>query len=109
MRMGQGAAAVFLVTVLATPAFAQVYRTFGFGSSDVAAIHYEVVDTSQAAAPIATPQTNNYSFSLANILPKLNFFSNKTVIGVSQFPSSDGMPGKNYLKAFGFSRAQPIR
>ncbi len=47
--------------------------------------------------------------SLTNYLPFLSRFSAKSTFGSSTFPGPDGMPGKNYLMYFGFSRAQPIK
>ena len=101
-------AAVILIVWLAAPASAQTLTFFGANSSPQQ-IYYQPVDTSQAVAPIATPQTVNTTFSLASFIPRMSIMTGKQYIGSSQFPSYDGMPGKNYLKAFGFHRAQPIR
>ena len=107
MRAVQAMAAAFLLVWLATPAGAQ---TLSFGTSYLPQqIHYEPVDTSQAAAPIAGSQTFNTTFSLSNFFPTLNILTGKQYIGASQFPGKDNMPGKSYLKQFGFYRAQPIR
>jgi hypothetical protein len=100
-------ASVLLVLSLATPAFAQ--RNSPYGGIDPRMLRSEVVDTSNPVAPIARPQLFNRTFSLANILPSFSSMSAKPILGYSQFPSSDGMPGRYYLKAFGYSRAQPVR
>ena len=103
-------AGLVLALGLAAPAFAQ--STNNFGGVNAALLKFEPIDVSQSVAPvpIARPQVVSRRFSLTNILPKFSFaaMSNKPVIGFSQFPSQDGLPGKNYLKSFGFGRLQPI-
>ena len=107
MRTVQGMAAAILLVWLAAPASAQ---TLSFGTTYTPQqIHYQPVDTTQAAAPISGSQTFNTTFSLTNFFPTLNILTGKQYVGSSQFPSHDNMPGKNYLKQFGFYRAQPIR
>ncbi len=107
MRMVPWGAAFLLCLGLAAPASAQ--WTFTFGGPAPRELQYKVVDTVTSVAPVGTSQTNNRTFSLANFLPQISPMSAKSILGYSQFPSPDGLPGKNYLKSFGFSRAQPIR
>ena len=108
MRTVSWAAA--LVACLALTSSAKAQRSYvPFGGLDPRAVTNVPVDTSTSAAPIAQPQFFNRTFSLANFLPNISSFSAKPLMGQSTFPTASGMPGKNYLKQFGFSRAQPIR
>jgi hypothetical protein len=110
MRTGKWAAALVLGLGLAAPACAQTITAFnGMNGITPNMIVNQPVDTSQSVVPIAQPQLFTHQFSLTNILPKLGLFSNKSVVGMSNFPSPDGLPGKNYLKAFGYYRPKPIR
>jgi hypothetical protein len=110
MRMVKWAAALVLGLGLAAPAFAQQITSFnGFNGITPGMIVNQPIDTSQSVVPIAQPETFSHQFSLSNILPKLGLFSNQSVMGQSTFPTPDGLPGKNYLKAFGYYRPQPIR
>jgi hypothetical protein len=111
MRTVQWVAALVLGVGLASPAFAQRTNTFG-GNPDPALIRFEPIFTGQsnvaAPVPIAQPQFFPRQFNLANILPSISGMTNKRVVGMSNYPSADGMPGLNYLRLFGYHRAQPV-
>jgi hypothetical protein len=107
MRMWTWAGALVVALGLAAPAFAQ-----RVGTIDPSTIINIPINTNQSVAPIAQPQLfNRRTFSLADILPNISFgaMSGKRVIGMSTYPTADGLPGKDYLKAFGFHRPGPIR
>lgn len=101
--------ALLVALAFVAPVKAQTRTFLPFGGVSAQEVRSEPVDTSQVAAPIAQPQTFSRTFSLLNFLPNISRFSAKPVVGQSTFPSADGMPGKSYLKHFGFSRGQPIR
>ncbi len=104
-----GSAGMAAALALCGSARAQKTLVFPLTSGNTQ-LQMQVVDTTQSVVPIAQPQIFNNQFSLANILPKLSpMQSTKTKFGYSQFPSADGLPGRGYLSAFGFSRAQAIK
>lgn len=109
MRAVTWMAALVLGLVLTTPAWAQK-RTVNFGGVDPLGIINQPIDTNSSAAPIAKPQTNSHpTFSLKNILPRIGLPGAKPVIGRSNFPTQEGMPGANYLRAFHFQKARPVQ
>jgi hypothetical protein len=63
-----------------------------------------------AAKPIAQPmQLSATRFSLVNMMPKLHFPGNSIIHGQSIFPTPKNMPGKAYLKQFGYQRPPGIK
>jgi hypothetical protein len=112
MRKLKWLAAGVVALGASVPALAQV-NTASFGGIDPRQVRGQLIDTSHTAAPIpiAQPQIFNHTFSLANFLPNISKFSGGTspVLGMSQFPTADGMPGLEYLKAFGFRRPRGFR
>jgi hypothetical protein len=108
MRIGIGTAAVFVGLLLAAPGWAQT--TVTFGGVNPAQIQNKPVVTPDVAKPIAAPQLlPQNSFRLSRFLPKITLPAAGHVFGQSQFPTPANMPGKNYLKSFGFSRPAPIQ
>lgn len=62
------------------------------------------------ARPIAQPmQLKNTRFSLVNMMPKLHMPGNSITHGQSIFPTPKNLPGKAYLKAFGYQRPAGIK
>lgn len=112
MRNLKWLAAGVVALGLAAPAFAQV-NTTSFGGIDPRQVRGQMIDTSHSVAPvpIAQPQIFNHTFSLANFLPNLSMFTGGTspVIGMSRYPTADQLPGKEYLKAFGYHRPRGFR
>lgn len=108
MRRGKWILAAVVGLVLSSPAWAQ--RTVTFGGIDPLKLVNVPVDTSNnVAVPISRPQTlENAKFSIKNILPKVGLPGAKPVIGRSNFPTQDNMPGYNYLKAFHFQKPAPV-
>jgi hypothetical protein len=93
--------------LLAAPAWAQTALTFG--GVDPTKIVNQVIAIPDSAMPIAQPQqAASTGFSLSNILPSIHLPTGKGVFGQSIFPSQQNLPGKNYLKAFGYNKPQPI-
>src|SRR5262249_27007846 len=108
MRRGKWALVVGLGLLLAAPAWAQ--RTVNFGHVNPLQIINQPIDTSNSVVPIARPQTlDNAKFSLKNFLPRPGLPGAKPVIGRSNFPTQQNMPGFNYLKAFHFQRPLPVQ
>jgi hypothetical protein len=108
MRSGKWVLALGFALLLAAPAWAQ--RTLGFGGVDPAKVVNQPIDTSNSVVPIARPMTlENAKFSLKNILPRPGLPGAKSIVGRSDFPTQQGMPGADYLKAFHFRRPQPVQ
>ncbi len=112
MRIRIGATALLLGLLLAAPCWAQ--RTLTFGGVNPAQIQNVPVVTSNVATPtsqpIAAPQLmSNTSFRLSSFIPKLTFPSAGPVFGQSQFPTQQNLPGKNWLKSFGYTRPGPVQ
>src|SRR5262245_835777 len=105
MRIYWSLSAISLALVFSRPAMAQ--RALGFGASPTQ-ITNQPIDTSNSAVPIASPQVFNRSFRLVDYFPKFSF-SAKPTIGRSNFPTFGQLPGKDYLKAFGYNNFQPIK
>jgi hypothetical protein len=53
-------------------------------------------------------QAASSGFSLTNFFSSFGLPLGAPVHGQSQFPTQSQMPGKDYLKAFGFSRGVPV-
>lgn len=100
MRIVRGTALLVVGLALAQPAFAMdplllVRRAIGIP---------EV-----AQRPIVQPQqVQPRNTSLTGYLPKVMLPSNHPVHGRSIFPAEKDMPGKNYLRAFGFRRPTAV-
>ena len=108
MGRGKWMGAVALGLLLAAPAWAQ--RAVNFGRVSPQQIVNQPIDTSNSVVPIAKPQTlDNAKFSLKNILPRPGLPGAKPIIGRSDFPTQQNMPGYNYLKAFHFQRPLPVK
>jgi hypothetical protein len=108
MRQWKWAGMMIMGLGLAMPAWGQQSSTFG-GVNPTQIVN-QPIDTSQSVVPIARPQRlANAGFSLRNILPRVGLPGAKPIIGQSQFPTPQGMPGANYLRAFGFQRPVPIQ
>jgi len=107
MRLRFCLAAIAFALAMAQPAWAQ--RTISFTGVDPTKIVNQPIDTSMAGTPVAAPQTFNRGFKLTDYLPHFAFFGNKPVIGHSNFPTYGELPGRNYLKAFGYNNFQPIK
>ena len=107
MRMRIWLAGVGAGLLLAAPAWAQTALTFG--GVDPTKIVNQVIAIPDTSRPIAQPQqAASTGFSLSNILPTIHLPSAKAIFGQSIFPTQQNLPGKNYLKAFGNSKPQPI-
>jgi hypothetical protein len=110
MRRWVGLAAGVLL--LATGASARAQNRgpiFFFGGVDPTNLTFQPVNTASASVvPIAQPETRSFSSKLIDLLPKIPFPGAKPVIGQSQFPTEDQMPGANYLRAFHIRMARPV-
>jgi hypothetical protein len=81
-----------------------------FGTVNPTQIQNKPIMVPDVARPIASPQFRaTPSFSLSRFLPSFGIFGGNNVIGRSVFPTPAGMPGKEYLRAFGFQQAVPIQ
>jgi hypothetical protein len=81
---------------------------FTLGNVDPTQLTFKPIDTSASVVPIAQPQTlSTIGFKLINLLPHISFPGAKPVIGQSQFPTQNQLPGPGYLKAFGFGSGRP--
>jgi hypothetical protein len=106
MRLCAGAAAAGLL--LAAPAWAQT--TNSFGGVDPTRIVNQPIAIPGAGQPIAQPQTLGSSgFSLRNFLPSFSLPSPTPIFGQSSFPTAANLPGKDYLKYFGYQKAVPVQ
>jgi hypothetical protein len=68
-------------------------------------LQYQVVDTSNVAAPIAQPQniSGRTGFKLSNYIPSFVGVSNARNYGASNFPTASQLPAGDYLKPFNLS------
>jgi hypothetical protein len=105
MRISIGLAAVVVTLGLASSSPAQQVITFGFGNLGPT---QNVPITVPPNTPIASPQTATTKFSLASFFPKLSLPFGKALFGQSNFPTPKNLPGREYLKAFGYARPGPI-
>ena len=93
--------------LLAAPAWAQT--TLTFGGVDPTQTVNQVIQIPDSTMAIAQPQqVSSTGFSLTGLLSKIGLPSGKSIFGQSIFPAQQSLPGKDYLKAFGYSRPQPI-
>jgi hypothetical protein len=100
-------AALGAAFLLAKPAWAQTAVTFG--GVDPTKIVNQVIAIPDSSVPIAQPmQASSTGFSLTGMLSKIQLPSAGKIFGQSSFPTQQQMPGKDYLKAFGYRKAQPI-
>jgi len=107
MRMGVWVASAFVGCLLASPCWAQAVT---FGRVNPTQVVNQPVIVPSSSVPIAAPQQNaNSSFSLLNLFSKFSLPGAKPVHGQSVFPTQNNMPGKDYLKAFGFQHGQPVK
>jgi hypothetical protein len=91
--------------LLAAPAWAQTALTFG--GVDPTKIVNQVIAIPDS--PIAQPmQASSAGFSLTGMLSKIQLPSAGKIFGQSVFPTQQQLPGKDYLKNFGYRKAQPI-
>lgn len=111
MRAWMWSAAAVAVLAVTAPVGAQ---TAGFGGVDPTKIQLKPITVPDAISqrPIAQPQ-NLQPFlqtrrRLVDYLPRISFPVNAPVHGQSIFPTPQNMPGKNYLKAFGYQRPPGI-
>jgi hypothetical protein len=116
MRTWLWLGALTLTLVLAAPARAQLIRptasTGSFSNSArlPAQKQFQVIDTSSADAPIATPMAAPASnLSLLNYLPFTHRISNQRSVAQYNFPAQSQLPGMQYLSAFGYRRAKPAQ
>ena len=93
---------------LAAPAWAQTTNTSG-GANPTQIINQPVAIPG-VGQPIAQPQIlGSTSWSLSNYLPNIGLPSASSIFGQSTFPTAANMPGKDYLKYFGYQKAVPIQ
>jgi hypothetical protein len=108
MRMGVWVASAFVGCLLASPCWAQAVSFGRVNPTQI--VNQPVIVPSSSSVPIAAPQQNpNSNFSLVNLFSNFSLPGAKPVHGQSVFPTQDKMPGKDYLKAFGFQHGQPIK
>ena len=107
MRTWTTLASFALVLALASPALAQQAK--GFGGVNPANIVQMPVAQPGATSSIATIPLYDHSIHLRDFIPHISPISNRSVVGHSNYPTPDNMPGLNYLKAFGFYRPQPVK
>jgi hypothetical protein len=94
--------------LLAAPAWGQ--HAVSFGGADPTQIVNQPIAIPGTGLPIAQPQTlGATSFSLANYLPSISMPSASSIFGRSSYPTAANMPGKDYLKYFGFQKAVPVQ
>jgi hypothetical protein len=109
MRREAWLASAFVCFLLAAPGWAQVVS---FGNVNPTQIVNQpvILPSTPSSAPIASPQQNpSTGFSLAHFFSSFSLPGAQPVHGQSVFPTQDKMPGKDYLKAFGFQHGQPIK
>jgi hypothetical protein len=93
---------------LAAPAWAQ--HAVSFGGADPTRIVNQPIAIPGAGQPISQPQAlGATSWSLTNYLPNFSLPSASTIFGRSSYPTAANMPGKDYLKYFGFQKAVPVQ
>jgi hypothetical protein len=106
MRIPIWLAAVAVTLGLASSGRAQVSLTFGgVNPTQIQNVPITVPDNTPIAQPQVMPSTG---FTLTSLLPKISFPTAKTLFGQSIFPTPQNLPGRNYLRAFGYSRPGPI-
>ena len=107
MRISVCVLALGLGLALVMPVQAQ--RKVSFTGVDPTQIVNQPINTINAAGSISTSQTVSTGFSLSKFFPSFGLPSNKPVIGRSVFPTNGQLPGRDYLKAFGWNNFQPFK
>jgi hypothetical protein len=100
---------IWLVAVAATLGWASSSRaqfTIAFGGTNTGTQNVPI--TVPSDTPIASPQTFNNRFSLANFLPRFSLPTAKSLFGQSNFPTGKQLAGRGYLNAFGYARPGPV-
>jgi hypothetical protein len=102
MRLGKWLGVLALGLGLAGPAAAQ--QRSGF-LTPITTIKNQVISTPDTGVPIAQPMTlPSSSNSLTRIFHRFSGTLNrKPVGGLSTYPTPGQLPGKDYLKSFGFA------
>jgi hypothetical protein len=70
---------------------------------------FQVANTNASAVPISGPMLVDNKFSLSSIFARVGNITNGHIFGDSAFPTQGQLPGKDYLKAFGFQRPPRIQ
>jgi hypothetical protein len=104
MRRSIWLAAVAAALAVASSSRAQF--TIAFGPTTTSTQNVPI--TVPANTPIASPQTFNNSFSLANMMPKFTLPNVHALFGKSTFPNANNLAGRSYLNSFGYTRPGPI-
>lgn len=107
MRISFWVLALGIGLAFAMPAQAQ--RRSGFGGVDPTQIVNQPINTTNAAASISTTSTASTGFSLTKYFPSFSLSGSKPTVGQSNFPTFGQMPGRDYLKAFGWNNFQPFK
>lgn len=102
MRFGKWLGVLALGLGLAGPVAAQ--QRFGF-FTPITTLKNQVVPTPDTGVPIAQPMTLPASSnSLTRFFHRFSgTLNSKPIRGTSTFPTPGQLPGRDYLKAFGFS------
>jgi hypothetical protein len=95
-----------VAAALATASSSWAQFTIAFGGTNTSTQNVPI--TVPPNTPIASPQTFDNSFSLANFLPHFTLPNVHSLFGKSNFPTANNLPGRGYLNAFGYSRPGPI-
>jgi len=104
-----------LVSLLAvSPARAQLFSFGGGNPNPRMPIQNKPITVPDAAKPAEVPIAQPMRlapnrFSLVNIMPRMGFPLKPIVHGQSIFPTPKNMPGKKYLKQFGYQRPKGIK
>jgi hypothetical protein len=88
---------------------AQAQQRSLFSGVDPTKIINQPLNTNNATASIATTQTVSTGFSLSKFFPSFSMSGGKPTIGKSNFPAFGQMPGRDYLKAFGWNNFQAFK
>jgi hypothetical protein len=107
MRIYLGLVALGLGLALANPAHAQ--KRSAFGGVDPTRITNQPINTVNSAASISGTTTASTGFSLSKYFPSFSMSGSKPTIGRSNFPTQGQMPGRDYLKHFGWNNFQPFK
>jgi hypothetical protein len=88
---------------------AQAQQRSIFLGVDPTKINNQPINTNNASASIATTQTVSTGFSLSKYFPSFSMSGSKPTIGRSNFPTFGQMPGRDYLKSFGWNNFQAFK
>jgi hypothetical protein len=105
MRISIWLAAVVVTLGVASSSRAQVTLPFG---NVFTGQTQNVPITIPPNTPIASPQQATTHFSLSSFFPNFSFPLGKSIFGQSTFPTPSQLPGRDYLRAFGYARPGPI-